>query len=342
MSKKMNLAGLLDICRQREENHSDRVVALSSLSMDANHPGNLIVKRGSEATSEIYPLQEHVYRLVSRVIPDIPAGYLEKCAEKAPDLAARNFNHWVSESKPKDVLLRFTKIKDIQHVRAMLPSSWKPFPYENMIGHLIKTWGSDKEATVSQFTDLGISVDITNGTIDRKAYPGDDIAWGNRFRDSDVGFGNLIVCPYTLRLVCTNGAVSVKEGYGVNFSHTDKAFDDRKTLIEEIGNGIQSISNYAHMIGLQVEKAASIHLNDVDEAFERINKKFTVTKLEAENANDGWDEEEALPDTVYKLAQAYTRGANSGEFDDRVESRFKLQHIGGQILQLAFNNYSFN
>lgn len=338
----MTLKGLRAKCEAREENCYDDFVSLKSLSMDAEHPGRLIVQRGPNAPRESFPILEHVYSQASGVLYGLPGGYLQKLVlgeHKDPELAARNFNFWVGANKNREVLLRFWKGEE-SVVRAMLPASWNPIPYIEMVERLIAKFGEDHKVTVETFNQKQIVINITTGKLKTKTKTvGDAVAWGLRFRDSDAGFSPLLMMPYTLTLACTNGMTTMSDGACVTISHSGKTARDLVAVLGQVRQGVDMILNYGTSVAVQMEQAESVLLSEeparMEAIFARIAKKHDVTKLQTRHAQESWELEAAThpKPTVLRLANSYTRAANSEEIDE--DGRFKLQGVGGVIIATA-------
>ena len=334
MSKQMTLAQIKSHCMQADERLVDEVVNIHSLSMSPQHPGMVVIKRGEHATANVHRMQSHVYRTTSRVLLDLPGGYLEKCAEKAPELAAQNFNHWVAQSKPKEVLVRMQRQEDGElQVRAMLPASWYPIPYAQTVQSMINRFGPDMIA--HKFTcDEYLYIDLVNGELQKQAVVGDIIKTGLRIEDSDCGFGNLRMLPFSLRLRCTNGATSMDTGAIMSIGHTAKEAADSNRVFARVESGIGLMAAYANRLADLVERSHKIKVDNVKEVMDRLNKRFMVTKLEAKAAIQGYEEEADLGHTIYRIAQGYTRGANNEELKERASVN-RLQAVGGTVLELS-------
>lgn len=345
---KLKLSKLRQVCLDREAGFYDDVVSLKSLQMDPDEPGRLIIQRGKGQQRESYEMLSHIYAQAPGVLYGLPGTYLKKLVEgehSDPELAARNFNFWVEANKDREVLLRFARGKEEPYLRALLPASWSPIPYAQVIEALAAKHGVDQELVVEQFDEKGLTFNFVTGKLDRKkAKKGDDVEWGMRFRDSDVGIGHLELLPYTLTLWCTNGCTTMGQGAAVRLSHSQKSAGDINEVLANVRQGMEMITGYSRQIVNQMDKAEAILLEEtaLDEIFARINKRHDVTKLEDRYVREGWAlEAKNRPEpTVLRLANAYTRAANAEEL--KHESRFKLQGVGGGVLELCDTSYRWN
>ena len=345
---KMKLEKLRQTCLDREATFYDDVVSLKSLAMCEEEPGRLIIQRGENQPRESFEMLPHLYQQAPGVLYGLPGGYLKKLVEgdhADPELAARNFNFWVEANKDREILLRFAKGAEDPYLRAMLPASWNPIPYAQVIEALEAKHGKDQQVVVEKFDQTGLVFNFVTGKLDRKkAKKGDDVEWGMRFRDSDVGIGHLELLPYTMTLGCTNGCTTMGKGAAVRLSHSTKSAGDINEVLASVRQGMEMITGYSRTIITQMDKAEAILLEEeaMDEVFARINKRHDVTKLEDRYAREGWaiEAKERPEPTVLRLANAYTRAANAEEL--KAESRFKLQGVGGAILELTDTRYKWN
>jgi len=343
------LGALRDVCLERERNHRDEIVSLKSLSMDAAQPGRIIVKRGEHAKAEDFGMDRHIYGQAPAVLYGLPGSYLRKLVEgDAPDfeLAALNFNHWVKNNKDREVLLRLRNTDEGAIVRGMLPASWNKIPYDAVIDVLTAKYGPDQRVHIEQFNERELVLNFVTGKLsDRKgSQAGDDVEWGMRYSDSDVGLRpKLELLPYTLTLWCDNGATTMAKGASVGISHSSKQSETIEDVMANVRQGMEMITGYSQTIVAQMDKAAGISLakDHLEETFKVIAKRFDVTKLQDRHVREAWNSETKRDPSVLRLVNSFTRAANSEELD--TDSRFRLQAIGGAILELADNDsYRWN
>ncbi len=334
---------MIGICNGREGHFHDDVVSLKSMRMNADQPGHLLIQRGKNEPIQSIKMEKHIYRQAPNVLYGLPGSYLQKLAtgdHADPELAALNFNHWVEENKDREVLLRFQGRGDDQVLRALLSASWNPVPYAQVMQLLKARHGGDQKLHVERFDNKGLAFNLVTKKLDAGGRAvGDVVEWGMRFQDSDVGLEtHLKMLPYTETLWCTNGCTTQGRGANVRISHSVRAASDITEVMSQIGQGMGMIAAYSEQVVEQMDNANSIELNEgpeLDELFERINKRFDITKLENKYARLGWEAEaKNRPEsTVLRFANAYTRAANAEELG--YESRFRLQGAGGGILELT-------
>ena len=347
---KMTLEKLRQKCLDREARCYDDVVSLKSLHMDPKEPGRLIIQRGKGQPRESYEMLSHIYSQAPGVLYGLPGSYLKKLVTGEhgdPELAALNFNHWVNANKDREVMLRFgrTAKSGESYLRAMLPGSWNPIPYSDALELLAVKHSKDQKVLVEKFDEVKLVFNIVTRQLERKkAKRGDDVEWGMRYRDSDVGVGQLEMMPYTLTLRCTNGMTSVTGGACVRVSHSSKSSSDMNQVLAQLRQSIDMISGYAQQIAEQMDNADTVLLKEerLEAIIQRINKAHDVTRLEDRYVKEGWAlEAAARPEpTVLRLANAYTRAANAEELGD--DGRFRLQGVGGTIIATADQKWRWN
>lgn len=139
----------------------------------------------------------------------VPAGYYKRMLAEAPELLARNVNHWW-DAQPEARLVRAVGSNGDGRIRAVLSDRFRVL--DNI----------DFLTTVFEAADpFGASVRHAHVTDDRlhvqlvtprvREVPnrvGDALQLGITIRNSEVGDGRIMVQPWVLRLVCLNGMLS--------------------------------------------------------------------------------------------------------------------------------------
>jgi hypothetical protein len=133
----------------------------------------------------------------------IPKPYYDRMLADAPELLARNVNHWFA-SRPARKLVRTLD----GQCRAILSDSYRPLDNYDLAN-----------AVLPRLLDLGcrvVSSEITESRFYLKAVtdrlqgdvkPGDAIQAGLVVSNSEVGQGSLRIESLDFRLVCTNGMI---------------------------------------------------------------------------------------------------------------------------------------
>lgn len=349
----------------RKANLSDEVVSVKSLLMDPAQPGKIIVRRPGSSKEDVYSFDDRVYRQTSNVVYGLPGAYLAKLVdgEKGdPGLAALNFNHWVGVSADKEALLRFEQRGDERVIRAMMAATWNPIPYERSVEALIAKFGPEKQVKLTRFDGDAMVIDFITRRLDdgligidrtkhERLLRQDPIEWGLRFHDSDVGMtAGLTLAPYTLRLVCTNGATTMSKGVVINISHSGKESRMIDSVMSNLRQGVEMLDGYSARVVEQIEQSQKIELwvnpetHEPDSALTRLARDMAVTRLEDKYIREGWrvEGETIKNNSLYRLANAVTRaGTHAEELSD--DSKLKLQAVGGAIFETALlENYRWN
>lgn len=351
-AKQASLEQLRQKALDRRPLLSDEIVSSKTLFMDPLQQGRIIIRRpGGQEQS--YEFDDRVYTQISSVILGLPGGYIEKLVQGEngdPGLAAMNFNHWINVNKDKEILCMFRKdLKTGERVlRAMKSSSWNKIPYDDTLAVFIAKYGPDKIVDVNGFGEDHMTFSLVTKKLDYKvnkdihARRGDIVEWGIRFRDSDAGLMNATLFPYTMRLVCTNGAVGMSPGLVMSVSHTGSQSQLLQEALGHIGIGIQMVDGYAVKYGEYITAAHEIELAVNDEtgypesAIARLAKDTTIPQLGQKYIKEAWDVEgETIPEpSVWRLHNACSRaGTHAEELDEK--ARFHLQSVSGRVLELA-------
>lgn len=337
------LKDLVDVAVAHDTTITKEPLKLSAIRMEKDHPGCIIITRDN-ATSEIYPVEEHVYKQFGRILLDLPSAYLRKMVDVDPELAARNFNFWIQQNRLKEVLVKFRKNADgDKHTAAFLPSNFFDIPYTKIVEILISIF---KNIAVDYAIDNNkFNLEIFTGEIDKSLISvGDEIRWGFNIVDSDVGLYPMTLDPITFTLACLNGMViRNKTNTNLMCAHTQRNFKD--TTVDDLLLGVMSRHNafvQAHI--LNINNAASKEIDDVELAIDNVSDRYPISKVERKYVEAAWDKESRLPESVYRLSQAFTRAGTHGvEIKSDFESSRKLLTIGGNILMLAsMKNFRFN
>lgn len=148
---------------------------------------------------------------------DVPKKYYDRILAENPALLADNVNHGfgiaarsaAAEKRASGRIIRTHK----GIVRAMVSSRFRRldnymlaeavFPILEELGFTLDTNGHNS----FELTDRRMFLKFTTPKITADVKPGDTVQYGVMISNSDVGSGSLLIEPYILRLVCTNGMV---------------------------------------------------------------------------------------------------------------------------------------
>ena len=153
---------------------------------------------------------------------------------------------------------------------------------------------------------------------------GDRMVPGISIANSEVGTLAFCIEAYFYRLVCSNGLIS-KVPVTSRFKHISRrALDEFPHILEQVILESQS-SQQRFQISMQTA------VENPTETMESFNKRFQLTKKEAEAVERGWQLEQGP--NMFNVIQAYTRAAQAPSLS--AEEAYKLEKVGGQILSLV-------
>lgn len=175
-------------------------------------------------------------------------------------------------------------------------------------------------------------------------FPGEAIAFGGQWKNSDFGVGGNEFNLFSLRLACLNGMTSEsllrQVHLGAKLSE-DFVFSDETYRLDTLTNvsKLKDVMTYAlnpATIDLQIQSIREAH----EQKFEPVEaKKLLKTKLskkDAETVSEAYNSPdiEMMPsgNTVYRMANALSWVANLRQADGDSESALSLQAFAGELM----------
>jgi len=248
----------------------------------------------------------------------VPQSYLKKC----PDyLQKNNLNFWLEGLANKDLLIRL----DEEEIRAIFTTRYQTINHPEIVQQLVHNYGP-KQNVMYNLSDDILTISITNGK-DFEVTPGDILKPGVTIVNSETGYKAFSIEAFLLRLVCTNGMISPVRVAHNRFKHIIGSFFNQLN----ISHLISQVENEAIEIKIDLQKALATPVKDTEDTFDKINKKFLLSKLETEATQWGFGQEPGA--TMYHVINAYTKGAQYQNLQP--ESIFKLQSTGGAVTGLV-------
>jgi len=248
----------------------------------------------------------------------VPQSYLKKC----PDyLQKSNLNYWLTNLGSKDLLVRL----DGENIRAIFTTKYQAINHPAILQQLVRNYGEEQKVHYN-FSDDILTLSITNGK-DFEVTAGDILKPGVTVINSETGYKAFSIEAFILRLLCTNGMISPVRVVHNRFRHIVSSFFDRL----DISQLINQVENEAVNIKVDLQKAVATPVNDVEDTFTKINKRFLLNKPETEATQWGYEQEPG--ETMYNIINAYTKGAQYQDLTP--ESIFKLQSVGGAVTGLV-------
>lgn len=246
----------------------------------------------------------------------IPYNYLKKCPQ---NIQADNLNYWIKHEKNTQLFFRF----DGDDVRAVFTQKYVPVDNFEIFERL-DSLGYKPETIVQCSLDpefMSLSIPDGPRSFDIN---GDKFTPGISISNSEVGLASLSISAFVLRLICTNGLISMSD-VSTSYRHVSTK------ILEEFPNVLEKVSaelgNKRDLFKISMDSA----VNNPDSSMASFNRQFQLNKVEQEAVEWGWAHD--VGNTMFHVIQAYTKG--SQHHDLSAESSFKLQKVGGNILAMV-------
>lgn len=277
----------------------------------------------------------------------IPQKYYDRMVTEAPELLARNVNHWF-KAKDEGRMVRTLDGK----ARAFLSDRYRPldnYDLGNMAFGTIGELGGLRIES-AQLTDTRMYIKAVTERITAEISKGDVVQAGIVISNSEVGLGSVKVEPMVYRLVCTNGLIAndhalrkyhVGRGFEAEIAselftdatrnQTDKAFwmqvrdvirnSFKQDVFDRIVNSMK-ISTTQEIVGdpIKVVEITQKRLGLMDS-----EKSSVLTHLIKGGDLSKWG-----------LVNAVTRTAEDVESYDRAT---ELERLGGVVLELPAKDW---
>jgi len=280
----------------------------------------------------------------------IPSRYYHRMREEAPDLWARNVNHWLHD-KPQTRMVRTLD----DSCRAFLSSSYRrldnfdltqvvlPMVLPGIAGNMHTTHGT--QVTSCEVTDDYLHLKFAHTLLTGEVMPGDVVQAGFGVRNSEVGLGTYEVFFFLLRLVCSNG---MKLPFGYRKVHLGRSksadqfqelFTDKSKALEDatvfsqtrdVIAGLATKDKFNETLAMLKESTKDKLEGDVPAAVKVLGNQVSLTADEESNVLTHLIEGGDL--SKWGVANAVTRAAEDVESYDRAS---ELEAIGGKVVLMA-------
>jgi len=295
------------------------------------------------------PLRQTAHQQLSATL-QIPKPYYDRMLAQAPDLLARNANHWL-QAQPAKKMIRTLD----GGVRAILSDRFRPLDNLDLA-----------ETVLPKLTALGATVlsgDVTERRLYLKATTervrgdvakGDTVQAGLLVSNSEIGEGRLQVAALTYRLVCLNGAIMEQvtrrahvggrvggdeliEDAREYFTDATRQANDKAFFmsVQDTVAGVLTQERLDKQL-LTMRRAAGEQLpEDITEVLEVAAKRFSFTDGEKGSVLKHLIEGHDL--SAFGLGNAITRASQDVESYDRAT---ELEAIGGEVFQLPAKTWA--
>ena len=310
MRGKTSLGNIIEMVNEMSANHHDEIVPLSGIEFESLDKAHIC---GNEI--EVLPSAQRL--LANRL--RIPHQYLDRCPQT---LQEQNLNYWLKEElKTRGTFFaRF----DGSKLRAVFTERYTAFDNKDVLARMVD-YGFSPDAEVHYNLDdslMNLKIPEYHRTF---TFPGDDkLVPGISLANSEVGLMSFGMEAYFYRLVCSNGMIT-QTSVARRFKHiSDKAIIQFGDLLSQVSYESRHSQNR-----LQISTETPVH--NPDETFSSFNRRFQITKNEAEVVEMAWGQEPG--ETMFSIINAYTRAAQFSELT--AEESYKLERVGGLILALV-------
>jgi len=191
---------------------------------------------------------------------EIPKKYADRMQAYAPELLAKNVNHWLQQTDET----RLVRTLD-NTARAFLSHRYRMIDNVDVIEAVVPIFGERGITTVSQeITDSHLYLKAVNTRKTVEVKKGDKVQFGVVISNSEVGLGAVHVDPLIYTLACENGAIIADAG--LRKFHIGRQVQELDETAEVFKDDTIRADNHAFFLKLRdVVNAAfdETHMNDV-------------------------------------------------------------------------------
>lgn len=348
MKQGKTLVELATEIERQAQQKKDFVVKSHVLRIHSGSEGSRLTL-GEQVYGE-YTLNDLAHKQVGQHL-GIPATYYAKLRSEFPMLLDENVNTLLSASAENE--RRMVRTID-GTARAFLSDRYRRLDNFDLLEAVLPTLMETPSLEIAScdVTEQKLYLKVTTARIQAEIKPGDIVQAGLVISNSEVGLGAVSVQPYSVRLVCMNGAVH--NDFGTRRNHVGRLVTDtgedayrlfaEETLIaddrafylkvRDVVRGAMSEMVF-HRIVSQMREAAGARLDaDPVKAVEVLSKKHALNGDEQKGILRHLIEGADL--SLWGVANAFTRHSQDVESYDRAT---ELEAIGGNIITLARSEY---
>lgn len=273
----------------------------------------------------------------------VPKAYYDRMRHDAPDLLAKNLNHWL-EAEPKEKMVRTMD----GYVRAFLSDRFRPldnWDFAEAILPRLQTLGAEVksiEITEDRFYLKAVAEAVTG-----EVRTGDIIQAGIVASNSEVGLGALKLEEMDYRLICLNGmirAVATRRAHvgrssGANdliesareyYRDSTRALED-KTLWAKVHDAATAMFSKERLEKRlrQYRNATELATSDPVASIREVSARFNMNEQESAGVLSHLIKGGDL--SQWGIANAITR--YSQDVDDYTRAT-EFESIGGDVIEL--------
>lgn len=274
----------------------------------------------------------------------IPAKYYDRMRSDAPELLARNVNHWF-QAKPENRLVRLLDGK----ARAFLSESYRPLDNHDLADVAINTLVKKQagvEVVSTEVTESRLYIKAVTPRITGEVRPGDVLQAGIVITNSEVGMGALKIEQMIFRLICSNGAIAGdtfrrahigrKSGLEIEearqyFANETRQADDTAfwMKVRDVIAGSFDPQLFEETLAKHREAAGRKLIAEPEKVVEATAVKFGLTESDRSGILRHLFKDDDM--TQYGLHNAVTRYSQDVKNYDHATD---LERLGGRIIEL--------
>lgn len=164
---------------------------------------------GSRLVTPLGPLmmRERAHQNLS-MLCDIDRRYYQRLRSQAPDLLDRNINHWLSNSPPRQRIVRALEGETGTDARAILSARFALLDNDALL-RTIEPVIAEQGISIES-CDVGeekLTIKMVSPRLRGEVKVGDAVQAGLIIRNSEIGLNSIEIHWFLKRLVCSNGMV---------------------------------------------------------------------------------------------------------------------------------------
>lgn len=349
MKSQYTLTELAVELERRASSKRDIIVDTRKLAMTEQLNGLVVPDmiqsniHGGTRYAQEFGINNHAHQQIGARL-GINKMYYDKMRAEAPELLAKNVNHWFE----KQAEPRLVRILD-GTTRAFLSDRYQRIENEeiaNTVLPVLLESGQGVRIESCSVTDTKMYIKAVFPKVEGEVAKGDIVQAGIAISNSEVGSGTVKIEPLVFRLVCANGLIindskfsarhvgariSADEGLRELFSDETVQADDRAILLKvrDVVRASFDEARFArHLDSMRAASEDKITGNPA-EAVKVLSKKMLLNEFESgsvlRHLIEGGDV------SRWGVLNAVTRTAQDVESYDRAN---ELESMGGVILNL--------
>lgn len=285
----------------------------------------------------------------------IPRKYYDRLNADAPELWAKNLNHWF-HADPQNRMLRTFENGENGTLRAFLSNRYRPLDNWQLAEYILPELSQPGLKIAScEITDRRMYIKAVSERICGEIKKGDVVQSGVCISNSEVGCGSVSVEPLLYRLVCANGLIM--QDLKMRKYHTGRGFgnggDENGDAEEFFRDETRRADDKAFFLKTRDLVRGALSQSGFNMMMKKISDATTknvvdpVKTIEITQRKLGWTDEEKssvlkhLIDggdlSLWGLTNAVTRAAQDIDSYDRATD---FERMGSAVLELPKTDWN--